>query len=47
MIEPSVSKSREIMPGIVLYPQIANTPLGPVEHELTEEDGPTVMSIHV
>ncbi|GEM_PF-1892810 len=40
------TESKEVLPGIVIKPQIAETALGPVEYDLTEGDGPVVLSVH-
>jgi len=42
----SVTPSKEILPGIYIHPQIAETALGPIEFDLTEGDGPVVMAVH-
>lgn len=43
---PVVTQSREVLPGVVIHPRIAETRLGPVEYDLTEGEGPVVLSIH-
>ena len=45
--EPSqATKSREVLPGITIHPQIAETAAGPIEYDLTEGTGPVVLSVH-
>lgn len=39
-------KSQEVLPGVVIHPQIAETAMGPIEYDVTEGDGPVVLSIH-
>jgi len=38
--------SKEVLPGIVIHPRIAETPMGAIEYDLTDGDGPVVLSVH-
>jgi pimeloyl-ACP methyl ester carboxylesterase len=38
--------AHEVLPGVFIRPQIAETQAGPIEYDWTEGTGPTVLSIH-
>jgi pimeloyl-ACP methyl ester carboxylesterase len=40
------TESKEVLPGVFIHPRIAETVAGPVEYDLTEGDGPVVLSVH-
>lgn len=40
------AEAREIIPGVPLHPQIVETPLGPVEYDITDGTGPVVLCSH-
>ncbi len=40
------AEHREVLPGISICPQVAETPAGAVEFDFTEGRGPVVMSLH-
>jgi len=37
---------RQVVPGVSIEPRIAETPHGKVEFDLTEGEGPVVLSVH-
>ena len=37
---------RQVIPGVYVELRIADTPKGKVEFDLTEGDGPVVLSVH-
>ena len=42
----SITPSSEVFPGVWIHPQIAPTPAGPIEFDLTDGNGPVVLSLH-
>ena len=43
---PPLTQPKEVLPGIAIRPRIADTTFGPIEYDLTEGDGPVVLSLH-
>jgi len=42
----AATESREVLLGVAIRPRIAETAVGPIEYDLTEGEGPVVLSVH-